>query len=126
MMSNFKKKKTYLKHFHYPSFSIRFASLPMDTSRPPTSAEEQQPQKTRMTSNPHANQYAYQENAYHQKPPSFNHKHVNISLVDDGNNTKKQQKNKEKQQQAGAGEWRESIPIKLEHLLFNFKENSLK
>lgn len=96
----------------------------MDTSRPPTSAADDQ-QKTRMT-NSHANQYAFQESAYHQKPPSFAHKQVNISLVDDGNTKKQQQKNKEKQQQAGSGEWRESIPIKLEHLFFNFKENSLK
>lgn len=97
----------------------------MDTSRTPTSAADEQ--KTRMTSNhPNANQYAYQENAaYHQKPPSFNHKQVNISLVDDGQPKKPQKANKTEKQQA-SGEWRESIPIKLEHLLFNFKENSLK
>ena len=99
----------------------------MDTSRP-TSAGDDEQQKTRMTSNhPHANTYhAYQENAaYHQKPPSFNHKQVNISLVDDTNQTKKQTKSNKSEKQT-SGEWRESIPIKLEHLLFNFKENSLK
>lgn len=102
----------------------------MDTSRPPTSADdEQQPaqQKPRMTSNhPHANAFAYPESAYHQKPPSFNHKHVNISLVDDGGQAKKQQQQKANKEKQASGEWRESIPIKLEHLLFNFKENSLK
>lgn len=101
----------------------------MDTSRTPTSADDEQQQKTRMTSNhvPHANTFAYQENAYHQKPPSFIHKQVNISLVEDGagnQTTKKQKAAKNEKQQSG--EWRESIPIKLEHLLFNFKENSLK
>jgi len=102
----------------------------MDTSRTPTSADEEQ--NSRMNTLPHVNQaaYAYQESGYHQKPPSFIHKQVNISLVDDGSSQQKKTKSKsnsktEKQQQA-SGEWRESIPIKLEHLLFNFKENSLK
>jgi len=95
----------------------------MDTSRTPTSADDQQ--KTRTTTNhAHANQY-------HQKPPSFNHKQVNISLVDDGSQQQKKvpsekKATKNEKQPPTSGEWRESIPIKLEHLLFNFKENSLK